>query len=378
MEISDIRVHPLAYPLESDSGYGSARGIVHERVATLVEVETTDGTIGWGESFGPPRTMATLIDEVLRDMVVGMDSWSVDSLVERVTTGLYHFGSSGLLLAAVSGIDIAIWDILGKVTGEPIHRLLGGPTRSSVTPYASTMYFTESAHDPSDPMQVAVEEGFAAAKIKIGRGVAEDEERTRIARETLGDDAFLMVDVNGNYRADQAIELARTLEPYDVHWLEEPVPPESIDGYREVREQTGVSVAGGEAVYSRFGFDRLLSNRAVDIIQPDVCKCGGLSEAAVIAEMATVSNTGVSAHCWTSGVGLAASLQYAATVPAYPHSGNAPEPYLFEVDRAENALRSELVTPQVDPSGGDLVVPERPGLGIKINREALGRYRVEA
>lgn len=377
MEVTNIRVHPLAYPLGSGSGYGSARGIVHERVATLVEIETTDGTIGWGESFGPPRTMATLIEEVLRDMVVGMDIWSVDSLVERVTTGLYHFGSSGLLLAAVSGIDIAIWDILGKVTGEPIHRLLGGPTRSSVTPYASTMYFTESAQNPSDPIQMAVEEGFTAAKIKIGRGLTEDEERTRIARETLGDDAFLMVDVNGNYRADQAIDLAEILEPYDVHWLEEPVPPESIDGYCEVREQTGVSIAGGEAVYGRFGFDRLLSNRAVDIIQPDVCKCGGLSEASVIAEMATVSNIGVSAHCWTSGVGLAASLQYAASVPMYPHSVHVPEPYLFEVDRAENALRDELVTPPVDPSGGNLVVPERPGLGVEVNREVLEEYRVE-
>lgn len=376
MEVTAVRAHPLAYPLGDGNAYGSARGTVERRVTTLVEVETADGTVGWGEAFGPPRTMATLIDELLADLVVGMDPYAVESLTERAYTGLYHFGASGLVQAAISGIDVALWDVLGRAAGEPVYRLLGGPTRTTVTPYASTMYVTERERDPAEPIAAAVEEGFTAAKIKIGRSIDEDVERTRVAREELGEDAFLMVDVNGNYRPDQAIRLADALAPYDVTWLEEPVPPEDVAGYRTVRSAVDVPIAGGEAVYGRFDFETLLDERAVDVVQPDVCKCGGLSEARLIAGMATTANVAVSAHCWTGAVGLAATLQYAATLPRYPHLTNEPEPHFFEVDRADNALREDIVEEPLDPAGGTLSVPDDPGLGVEVDRDALERYRV--
>lgn len=377
MEVTRIESYPLAYSLGDEHGYGSARGTVETRMSTLIRVETQDGIVGWGEAFGPPRTMATLIDEVLADLVVEMNPYDVDSLCEQMYTGLYHFGASGLIQSAVSGVDIALWDILGKAAGEPVHRLLDGANRTTVTPYASTMYITEWDQDPEEPIQTAVDEGFTAAKIKIGRNFADDVERTRIAREALGDDGYLMVDVNGNYRPDQAVRLADALEPFDVHWLEEPVPPENIEGYAEVRAKTGVPIAGGEAAYARFGFQELFENRAVDIVQPDVCKCGGFSEARLIANMATTANISVSPHCWTGGVGLAASLQFAATVPKYPHATNPPDPFLFEVDRADNALRNELLVTPLDPTGGALDVPQAPGLGVDVDEDAVSRFRID-
>jgi len=376
MEVTDVDTIPLSYPLEEGRGYGSARGIVEERTTTLVRVKSSTGALGWGEAFGPPRTIATLVSELLSDVVTGMNPFEVESLCERNYTGLYHFGSSGLIQSAVSGIEIALWDLLGKELGQPVSQLLGGTNRTEVTPYASTMYITEWEEEPEAPMEAAADEGFTAAKIKIGRGLEDDIHRVRVAREILGEDAALMVDCNGNYRPEQAIRVATELEAFDMKWLEEPVPPENHSGYREVKAAVEVPVAAGEAAYARFDFEELIRDRTVDIIQPDVCKCGGLSEARLIGKMATVNNVAVSPHVWTGAIGLAASLQYAATLPSYPHSMNIPEPLLFEFDRAPNGLREELLVEPFDPTGATLEIPQEPGLGVELDRDAVETFRI--
>lgn len=377
MEVRNVEAIPLAYPLGNGRAYGSARGTVDQRTSTLVRVETADGAVGWGEAFGPPRTMATLIDEVYTDIVVGMDPYEVDSLCSQQYAGLYHFGCQGLVQSAVSGIDIALWDLIGRTQGTSISQLIGGRTREQVIPYASTMYVTQWGEDPAEPIERAVSEGFEAAKIKIGRGLDDDMKRVRTAREILGDDADLMVDCNGNYRPDQAARLAERLEPFDVTWLEEPLPPENHSGYRELKQEVSIPLAAGEASYARFEFRDIIEERIVDIVQPDVCKCGGLSESRFVAKLATTENVSVSPHVWTGAVGLAASLQFAATLPEYPHSTNVPEPLLFEVDRADNALREELLTAPLDPTGGTMTVPDGPGLGVTVDEGAVEQYRVD-
>ena len=376
MTVESVEAIPLVYELDPGRGYGSARGTVGQRVTTVVRVETTDGEVGWGEAWGPPRTVATLVDEVVADLVVGRDPSALESLVEETYAGLYHLAGRGLFQCAFSGVDIALWDLRGKRAGSPVHDLLGGARRETVTPYASTMYITEWEEDPADPMRAATQEGFTAAKIKIGRGVEDDRERVRVAREILGQEATLMVDVNGNYRADQAIRLANELEPFDIHWIEEPVPPEDLDGFRRVSRETGMSLAAGEAAYSRFDFARLVDHE-VDVVQPDVTKCGGLSEGRVVARQAVDSAASCSPHCWMGGVGLAAALHLAAVVPSYPHATNVPDPYLFEVDRADNALRTDLVTDPLDPTDGSLPIPDDPGLGVEVDQSTVDRLRVD-
>lgn len=377
MEVSSVEVIPLAYPLDDGKGYGSARGTVDQRTSTLIRVETRTGDVGWGEAFGPPRTMATLIDELLADWVIGTDPHAVDSLCERNYAGLYHFGSRGLIQSAVSGIDIALWDLRGRVAGTSVARLLGGRCRESVRPYASTMYITEWGEPPADPVRTAVDEGFDALKIKIGRGVDDDIARVRAAREALGSDGDLMVDCNGNYRPEQAIRLARELDRFDVEWLEEPVPPENISGYRDVSRAVDVPLAAGEASYGRFEFKRLIDERIVDVLQPDVCKCGGLSEARFIGKLATTENVRVSPHVWTGAIGLAASLQLAGSLPNYPHSTNVPDRLLFEVDRAPNGLRTDLTVEDLDVTGPSLDIPDDPGLGITVDPDAVERFRID-
>lgn len=377
MRIERVEAIPLSHDLEEGRGYGSSRGTTPERSMALVRLVTDDGVVGWGEAFAPPKTAATLIEEQLADEVVGMDPFEVESLCERAYTGEYHFSNHAYFQSALSGIDVAMWDIIGKAVGRPVHKLLGGKSRTELTPYASTMYVTEWGQDPVEPMEAVADEGFTAAKIKIGRGIEDDVERVSTAREILGEDADLMVDFNGNYRADQAIRSARALAEFDLTWIEEPVPPESASAYRKVAQAVDVPLAAGEAHYGRFEFKRLAEEYGVTVLQPNIGRCGGFSEARAIYKQATTENAIVRPHVWNNGIGLAAAIQLAAAVPDYPHSENLPEPTLLEFDRSTNPLRHELLETPFDPTGGTLAVPQVPGLGIEVDEAAVEEFRID-
>ena len=378
MPVRRVDAIPLRYPLDEGDEYGSVRGVVRDRVSVLVRLETDDGSVGWGESFGPPESVSTIVDELLADFVVGTDPVEVTSLSERLYSGPYHFSRSGLFQCAASGVDIALWDLYGKLVDRSVCSLLGGASGRTVQPYASTSMHTEDDRRKLEAaLEQAVDEGFSAAKIKVGRGLENDVERVETARDILGTDARLMLDVNGNYQASQATALARAVEPYDITWLEEPVPPTDLDGYREVRSNSSIPVAGGEAAFGRFEFERLLSERRVDIAMPDVSMSGGVSEAMKIADLATTENLAVSPHVWMGAIGLVASLHFAHALPTYPHSRHYPEPVLFEVDRAENPLRDDLLVDELTLNGEHVPAPDGLGLGIEPDEATIERYRID-
>ncbi len=377
MEITNIETIPLGHSLPDGRGLGDARGFGHTRKTTLLRLETDAGLGGWGEAFAPGRIVEATLEELFADDVIGMDPFAVESLAIDSYTDPYHFGGDVFVQSVVSAVDVACWDIIGKSVGRPIHQLLGGKRRDSLVPYASTMYFTEEDRPLETPIEEAVSEGFEAVKIKIGATPDDDAERVRIAREVLGEGGRLMVDMNGNYRPRQAIESANAIADYDIDWIEEPVPPENASGYREVKRAIDIPIAAGEAHYGRFAFKELIDDRAVDIVQPNLGRCGGLSEARLIADMATTENVAVRPHIWNGAVGMAAAVQFAASVPDYPHTRNVPEPMMVEFDRSENPLRDDLLETPFDPSGGSLAVPQEPGLGITVDEDALERYRLE-
>jgi D-galactarolactone cycloisomerase len=379
MEVRSVEAIPLEHSLGSGRALGGTRGQTNTRTATLVRIETADGTIGWGEASAPPRTVATLVEEDFADAIVGAEPVAAKSLAERVYAGDiggYHFGRGGFVQAALSGVEVALWDLLGKERNAPVHELLGGRRTDSLVPYASTMYVTEWGEDPAKPMAEATDEGFTAAKIKIGRNLDDDVERVATAREHLGENAHLMVDYNGNYTPRQAIRSIEALAEYDVTWAEEPVPPENLSGYREIKRHTDVPLAAGEAHFSRFEFKRLVDERLVDVIQPNLGRCGGFAEARFLAKLATTENVLVRPHVWNSAVGTVAAVQFAASLPDYPHAADlVPEPVLFEFDRSENPLRDDLLVDPLDPTDGSLAVPKESGLGITVDEEAVEQYR---
>jgi D-galactarolactone cycloisomerase len=275
-------------------------------------------------------------------------------------------------------VDIALWDLKGIVLGQPVAKLLGGAFRTQLTAYATGLY----RHDvPDHAAALAAEargyvaDGFGAMKLKVGFGVDEDARNARAVREAIGPACRLAVDANHAYDAMTAIRLGRLIEPLGIAWFEEPVPPEDLEGYLQVKRALAMPISGGEAEYSRFGFRDLVARRCVDILQPDICACGGFTEAARIAALANTWGVTVYPHVWGSAVGLHASMQWAASLPPNPFALIAGELW-FELDRTANPFREGLVAEPLKRAGAIIEVPQRPGLGLEVDRAMLDRYAV--
>jgi D-galactarolactone cycloisomerase len=212
-------------------------------------------------------------------------------------------------------------------------------------------------------------------KLKVGFGIAEDAAVTKAVREAIGPDIGLMVDANHAYDAVAAIKLGRLIEPLDIAWFEEPVPPEDLTGHKAVKAALTIPIASGECEFTRFGFREVLVQGAMDIIQPDTCSAGGLSECKKIADMAAAFGVRYNPHCWGTGIGLAASLQLMGVLPAHtPTSLSAAQP-VFEFDRTEHPIRQAILQEPIEHVGGMVQIPQGPGLGIEINRDALRRFK---
>ena len=246
MKITEIRTHVLHAALSQPFAY--SRAWYDTRTAMVVEIATDTGLTGWGECYGPARMTAAVVDSVA-PWLIGADPLRTEYLWREIYARLRDHGQKGVVIEGLSGIDIALWDIKGKNFGVPAHTLLGGAMRNEVRAYATGLYRRKSG----DPMRYLAEEaagyvaeGFEAVKLKVGFGVAEDAAVTRAVRDGVGPGIALMVDANHAYDAAAAIRLGRMIEPYDIGWFEEPVPPEDIAGYRAVKAALSIPIAGGD------------------------------------------------------------------------------------------------------------------------------------
>ena len=374
MIIRNIRTHILAAPLSQPFAY--ARAWYDTRTAMLVEIETDSGLVGWGECYGPARVNSAVVKEIA-PWLIGEDPLRTDHLWQSIYARLRDHGQKGVVIQGLSGIDIALWDIKGKHFGVPAHRLLGGPLRTEVRAYATGLYRRKSG-DPgkylAEEAASYVAEGFAAVKLKVGFGIEEDAAMARTVRAAIGRDVALMVDANHAYDAVAAIRLGRMIEELDIGWFEEPVLPEDIAGYRAVKAAITIPVAGGECEFTRFGFRDLLASRAIDIVQPDTCAAGGLSECKKIADMAEAFSVRYNPHVWGTGIAIAASLQLLAVLPSYTPTSLAPVEPMLEFDRTEHPIRQSILVTPIEHIGGVVRVPEGPGLGIEVDRKALARF----
>ena len=375
MRIRDVRTHVLEAKLREPFSWSLFWA--DSRHALLVEIEAEDGTIGWGEVYGPPRPNAAVI-EAYRPHLLGQDALARERIWQTLYNLLRDHGQRGLAVQALSGIDIALWDLAGKHHGVPVHRLLGGPIRTEFQAYATGLY-RKRVPDPVAALVAEalqhVADGFTAMKLKVGFGIDEDVRTARAIRQAIGPDVALMVDANHGYDARRAILLGRRLAEFDIGWFEEPVPPEDLEGYREVRAQQPIPVAGGECAFTRFGFRDLIGQRCVDIVQPDTCAAGGLSECVKIAAMANAAGLRYVPHVWGTGIAIAASLHLLAVLPDNPPC-LPPEPPLLEFDRTEHAIRDALLVQPIRAEAGMVRVPDGPGLGVEVDRAALERFKV--
>lgn len=376
MKIKQVTCHVLSSPVERP--FTSSRGWLYKtRNTCLVEIETDDGVVGWGECYGPSAVAKAFIDTQLGPQIIGRDPFDIDVIWEHLYNRIKDYGQTGMAIAAISGIDIAIWDIVGKVCGKPAHKLLGGAFRTEVDCYATGLYFTDMDRLTEEAVEEArgyVDEGFKAVKMKIGLGnLRTDFERVKAVREAVGPDIRLMVDANHAFTVPNAIRLGRMLEELDIEWFEEPISPEDIEGYIQVTNALDMAVAGGENDFTRWGFRDAITRKAMDIVQPDVCAAGGLSECKKIAVMATAHGVECVPHAWGSAVGLAATLHFLAALPDQPPCFR-PFPPLLEFEQCENPFRDHLAKEPIVQKQGRVEVPQGPGLGIEIDRSIIDRY----
>jgi D-galactarolactone cycloisomerase len=373
-----IRIEPfvVSQPLQKPFSYSQWE--YDRRTVCLVRVVADDGTYGWGEGYGPAGVIRAGI-EFFSPLLIGRDPLATGALWQAMHVRGLDFGRRGVLLAAISALDIALWDLKGKLLDTPVHVLLGGARRPRVQVYATGMYFDREpgmrerlAHEAAGYVQ----QGFSAVKMKVGLGVGEDAANVGAVRQAIGDGPRLMVDSNHAYLRHEALDLAHRIEPLQISWFEEPVSPDDYAGYRELRRQSRIPVAGGECEYGVHGFQQLFDAEAVDIAQPDICACGGLTETQRIAALARTHFVDLTPHCWGTGIAFATGVHFLSTVDVLPGRLRAREP-LLEMDRTENPLRDELTVPRFQPSEGGVAVPSAPGLGIDVDPKRLEEFGVK-
>jgi L-alanine-DL-glutamate epimerase-like enolase superfamily enzyme len=369
MKIVEVRAIPLMGRID-DAGWEGELA-PEENVQTLIEVATDEGLHGYGSSY----TSLSLVEgalRLLRPWFINESAIEPERVSEKLHQASFWQGRGGAVAHAISGIDIALWDLLGKVTGQPAARLLGGYYRQRIRPYGSILF-----DEPSklrDKLQKVVDRGFRA--IKMGWGPfgridrKTDELLVQTGRESVGPNVELMVDAGGSEQFwpgsfKWALETARMLADYDVVWFEEALPPDDIEGYIKLREHAPLFISAGEVLTRRQSFIPWIERGAVDIVQPDCSKVGGLSEARRIGWMAYDHNVLLVPHGWNNAVGLAADLALVAALPvARWVEYLTPSPFIEEI----------LTTPLRLESDGMLPIPTGPGLGVELDPEALEKY----
>jgi D-galactarolactone cycloisomerase len=376
MIITGVHTHVLDARLSQPFAY--SRAWYDTRTAMLVEIETDEGLIGWGECYGPARMTAAVVNAVA-PWLIGENPLRTEYLWQTIYARLRDHGQKGIVIEGLSGIDISLWDIKGKYFEAPIYQLLGGAVRKEVQAYATGLYRLKSG----DPLKYLPEEatgyvaeGFKAVKLKVGFGIEDDAAATRAVREAIGPDVALMVDANHAYDSTASIRLGRMIEQYDITWFEEPVPPEDVAGYRAVKSALSIPIAGGECEFTRFGFRDLLASHALDIVQPDTCAAGGLTECKKIADMSEAFGIRYNPHVWGTGIAIAASLQLLAVLPSHTPPSLAPIAPMLEFDRTEHPVRHAILAEPIEHVDGIVRISDGPGLGIEVDRNAISRFAV--
>jgi D-galactarolactone cycloisomerase len=369
VKIAKVEAFPLAYTLDVPCGDGTV--VYARRQTTLVKITTDGGLYGWGQGG-----RADVVRTVFAPLLLGEDPRDTGRLWQRL------FKASGSR-GAVGAVDVALWDLKGKLTGMAVAQLLGGAVRDRVPAYASLHNYTPT-EDLGDELVAALADargrGFTAIKMKVGgRCVKEDLRYVRLAREVVGPDVDLMADANQTYAVPAAIKVGRTLEELDFAWYEEPIPTFDVAGYAHLHQTLDIALAAYEGIGDPAQIAPVLRARAVDLYQPDLVGAGGFTVLPHLVAMAAAFGVGVTAHCWDSAITQVGTLHLLATIPSWHARSTSPlAPPLEVTTTPRHPLNTELLLDPPLPDGeGCFAVPDRPGLGIEVNPDTLVKYAAD-
>ena len=386
MKISSIKSHVLRYELDKELGY--SQQYYKHRTAHLVEIETDEGITGWGECFGPGNIALAnkyIVEKVIQPLIIGEDPSNKEYIWHKVYNLLRDSGQKGMPIQALSGIDIALWDILAKKAKLPLYQLLGGKTNSKIPVYGYGMMLQKKSVEElcelfkQEASQIK-EKNFKAMKMKVGLGPKEDLKLVSAVREAIGDDFKLMVDANHAYNKNDALYVGRGLDEMEIYWFEEPVAPEDYDGYKELKERLKTNIAGGEAEFTKYGWNQLIKNNCIDIAQPEVCGLGGITEYLKVSALAQSNFIPIVNHVWGSALSVAVNLHLLTSLPDIP-GGLFPAKSMLEFDTTEkNIFITDLaeekfsILDQVKNKDGFASPLENIGIGINPKKDFIKEY----
>ena len=386
MKISSIKSHVLRYELDKELGY--SQQYYKHRTAHLVEIETDEGITGWGECFGPGNIALAnkyIVEKVIQPLIIGEDPINKEYIWHKVYNLLRDSGQKGMPIQALSGIDIALWDILAKKAKLPLYQLLGGKTNSKIPVYGYGMMLQKKSVEElcelfkKEANQIK-EKNFKAMKMKVGLGPKEDLKLVSTVREAIGDDFKLMVDANHAYNKNDALYVGRGLDEMKIYWFEEPVAPEDYDGYKELKERLKTNIAGGEAEFTKYGWNQLIKNNCIDIAQPEVCGLGGITEYLKVSALAQSNFIPIVNHVWGSALSVAVNLHLLTSLPDMP-GGLFPTKSMLEFDTTEkNIFITDLpeekfsILDQVKDKDGFASPLENIGIGINPKKDFIKEY----
>jgi D-galactarolactone cycloisomerase len=371
-----VLVEPIVLSQRLNEAFSFSQWRYETRSICLVKVTLEDGTVGWGEGYGP----AALIERAIQffaPFIVGKDGFAIGVRWQEMYRRSLDYARSGVFLAGLSAIDIALWDAWAKALNRPLHELLGGARRPAIPLYATGLYFDPLLEEQPERLAAEalsyVRQGFPAIKMKVGMSPKIDLMHVEAVRAQIGPEVRLMVDSNHAYSRREATDLIGQLRPFDITWFEEPLSPEDYRGYAELRRQSPIAIAGGECEYLVHGFRRLMEAEAVDIVQPDLCACGGLTEGLRIAALARAYGVAITPHCWGTQIARAVAAHFTSTIDPTP--GRAMEPDTFlECDCTENNLRDEATTTSHRISDGRLHISSASGHGAGFCEERAQHF----
>ncbi|MBU1314487.1 MAG: mandelate racemase/muconate lactonizing enzyme family protein [Alphaproteobacteria bacterium] len=370
VRITDVIAHPLSQTLPTPTI--TSWGVYSEVSIILIEVRTDAGIVGVGEVLArfSPRAYVELIETSLKPRLIGQDARNIAALWQSMRRALSG-RAGGMLIEAIAGIDIALWDILGKAAGLPIAKLLGGIGRERIDVYAAAVNWVED-EDADRELERYLGEGFPRIKVKMSNPVKEACRRIERLRKRAGDDVGLCVDANWAYTLDQAVEVGKALSANGYFWFEEPLAPENEQGYEELRKRCDVPLAAGESNFTADQARRLVAGRTLSILQPDVARAGGITETRRMADYAALHDVAYAPHIGMSGIICeTASVHLSAALPNFQVMECECDLSPFKRDLAD------LAPGCIRQANGTLDVPTGPGLGIEINWDAVSRLRTQ-
>ena len=386
MKIISIKSHVLRYELDKELGY--SQQYYKHRTAHLVEVETDEGITGWGECFGPGNIALAnkyIVEKVIQPLIKGDNPLKKEYIWHKVYNLLRDSGQKGMPIQALSGIDIALWDILAKKSNLPLYQLLGGKTNDKIPVYGYGMMLQKKTVQElcelfkNEASQIK-EKNFKAMKMKIGMGPKEDLKLVSAVRDTIGSEFKLMVDANHAYNKNDALYVGKGLDEMNIYWFEEPVAPEDYDSYKELKEKLKTNIAGGEAEFTKYGWNQLIKNNCIDIAQPEVCGLGGITEYLKVSALAQSNFIPIVNHVWGSALSVAVNLHLLTTLPDMP-GGLFPTKSMLEFDTTEkNIFITDLaeekfsILDQVKNKNGFASPLENIGIGINPNKDFIKKY----